>query len=701
MKPRTLMAATRCTRSRKNKLLGIALGLSSLATCVGQIHAEEFPRVLETPKPSSQDRLITRTVSRLLQNGHLSKAKIDDEISRRAFDQFMRLLDPMKMYFLQSDIDEFAQKREQLDDMLLGGDVSFAYDVFRRYNQRLTAAMPMIHAWIDADHDFTVDETVAIDRDVVSYPKSEEEQKDRWRKTIKLNLLDLKSDGKQIDEIRKQLHSRFRVQERNGSQMDVYELLEFYLSSFTTSLDPHTTYMAPRAQSNFDIQLKLSLDGIGASLRSEDGYVTVMSIVPGGAAEKDGRLKKGDRIVAVGQEGSPEDIDVVEKKTDDVVDLIRGPAGTKVRLTVEPKLGGGRQVFEIVRAKIQLEDEAARGEVLERFQKADGSPYKIGYLNLPSFYLDMDGARENKPNYRSTTRDVRNILKDFKEKGVDSVVLDLSKNGGGSLTEAINCTGLFIDRGPVVQVKDPSGAVQPYEDEERGVAWDGPLVVVTSKMSASASEIFAGAIKDYQRGLVVGDPQTHGKGTVQTLLDIGEMLFRAPAGKPYGALKLTIQQFYLPNGQSTQREGVSADVVLPSITAYMDIGESDLDYALPPDEVAAQEHQHYQMVNDAIRTQLQQKSIARVEQSEDFDKLLKRIEFYKKQKEEKYVSLKEEDFLKRRAELNSEEEEEKQILDAQTPAEKPFVSGYYNDEVLQVTRDYYDALQAINLVKAG
>ncbi len=672
-------------------LLGI--GLASAAV------ADDFPRVMDVSKPSAEDRVIAKTVIRLLEGGHLSHIELNDETSQRAFKLFLRMIDPMKMYFLQSDIDEFDAFRTKIDDTVKKGDTSFSFQVFKRYSERMDKMMPEIHAMIDQEHNFFVDEKIAIDRDVVDYPKSFEESKDRWRKTIKYNFLSLRVDKKTDEEIRKQLHSRYRTQQRNRDQMDTFELLEIYLTAVTTSLDPHTTYMAPRMQKNFDIQLKLSLDGIGASLKSEDGYVTVAMIVPGGAADKDGRLKKGDRIVAVGQEGSTEDVDVVEKKTDDVVDLIRGPAGTKVRLTVEPKSGSDKQIYEITRAKIQLEDEAARGEVLERGKKPNGQPFKIGYLNLPSFYLDMDGARANKPNYRSTTRDVNNILKDFKSKGVDAVVLDLSRNGGGSLTEAIDCTGLFIDRGPVVQVKDSKGDVHPYDDEKRGVAWDGPLVVMTSKMSASASEIFAGAIKDYGRGLVVGDPTTHGKGTVQTLLDIGEVFFKN-AGNRYGALKLTIQQFYLPDGQSTQREGVAADVILPSIFANMDIGESDLDFALPADKVPPQQHARYKMVNSAMKVNLQQQSAQRIQKSADFDKLMRRIEIYRKQKDEKYVSLLESDFLARRAEINAEKEDEKS-LEETLPREKTFDPSYYNEEVLNITRDYVEALQAMNLARAG
>lgn len=679
----------------------VLAGLLAFGSSQAFVHAEEFPRVLERKKPSSEDKFIARTVTSLIQRHHLSHVNLNDETSQRAFKLFIRMLDPMKMYFLQSDIEEFAAMQNELDDKTRAGDINFAYTVFQRYAERMDKMMSEIHGMIDQDHNFHVDEKIAVDRDATEYAKSFEESKDRWRKTIKYNFLSLRVDKKTDEEIRKQLHSRYRTQQRNRDQMDVYELLEIYLTAITTSLDPHTTYMAPRAQSNFDIQLKLSLDGIGASLKSEDGFVTVATIVPGGAADRDGRLKKGDRIVAVGQEGSPEDVDVVEKKTDDVVDLVRGPAGTKVRLTVEPKAGGEKQIYEITRAKILLEDEAARGEVLERGKKPNGQAYKIGYLNLPSFYLDMDGARQNKPNYRSTTRDVNNILKDFKTKGVDVVVFDLSRNGGGSLTEAIDCTGLFIDHGPVVQVKDSEGKVHPYDDDKRGVAWDGPLVVMTSKMSASASEIFAGAIKDYRRGIVVGDPTTHGKGTVQTLLDIGEMFFKSQQAKSYGALKLTIQQFYLPDGQSTQREGVAADVVLPSILASMDIGESDLDYALPADTVPAQQHVRYKMVNPGLKVQLQQASAARVEQNNDFDKLMKRIDIYKKQKEEKFASLLETEFLARRAELNAEKEEEKSLEEEQLPKEKAYDPSYYNEEVMNIARDYVEALQALNLARAG
>lgn len=679
-----------------------------------QVTGDEFARVMATNKPPSEDRIIARTVINLLQSQHLTQAKVDDEVSARAFKQFLRMLDPNKMYFLQSDIDELSAFKNTIDDMVQKGDTSFAYTVFRKYSARLDEVMPAVHQMIDAPQDFSVEEFLTTDRDKIEYCKTSEERLDRWRKTIKLAFLSLRADKLNakpapetpldpatIDaDIRKQLHSRYRIPQRNRDQLDVFELLEYYLSSVTSSLDPHSTYMAPQEKENFDINMRLHLEGIGAQLRPEDGYITVATIVKGGAADRDGRLRVGDKIVAVGQEGSPIDVDVVEKKSDDVVNLIRGKAGTKVRLTVEPKLGGTKQIYELTRAKVVLEEDAARGEILDRGQKKDGKPYRIGYLNLPSFYLDMEGARANKPNYRSTTRDVRAILTDFTAKGVDVVVVDLSKNGGGSLTEAIECTGLFIDRGPVVQVKDPSGQVTPYDDDERGQAWQGPLVVMTSKMSASASEIFAGAIKNYGRGLVVGDPATHGKGTVQTLLDIGELLMRN-ASKPYGGLKLTIQQFYLPDGESTQRDGVAADVILPSITAQMDIGEGDLDYALPRDRVPAQKHANYQMVNSNVKVGLQQASANRVAQSTDFEKLMRRIDLYRKRKDETQVCLLESQYMARYAEQNAMAEEEKNLMDEQEKKDQTFYSTYYTEEVLNIARDYLDALQANNLAKAG
>lgn len=379
--------------------------------------------------------------------------------------------------------------------------------------------------------------------------------------------------------------------------------------------------------------------------------------------------------------------------------MIRGEAGTRVKLHVKTKAVGDVQIYEITRALIKLEDSAARSEIIEDGAKPDGTPYKFGYINLPSFYLDMDGARSGKANFRSTTADMKSILKNFRESKVDAVVLDLSRNGGGSLPESVSTTGLFIDQGSVVQVKSPDGKVESLDDEEKGVSWDGPLVVKISQMSASASEIFAGAIQDYGRGIIVGDPKTHGKGTVQTLMDLAPYMFGPNSKKSYGALKLTIQQFYLPDGRSTQLEGVSSDVVLPSITAKLDISESDLDYPLPVDRVPARPHKNYRMVDSAMKIMLQQASDLRITKNSEFEKLLAKIDAYVKQKDDKTYSLKESDFLARRKELNSEKEEEDQV-EAKAERNKIYNPSFYNQEIINVARDYVEALKINNKLTA-
>jgi carboxyl-terminal processing protease len=351
-------------------------------------------------------------------------------------------------------------------------------------------------------------------------------------------------------------------------------------------------------------------------------------------------------------------------------------------------------VYDITRAKIELKDAEARGEVIESGQKPDGKPYKIGVINLPSFYMDMAGARQGQAEYKSSTRDCRRLLDDFKRQGVDGVVLDLRNNGGGSLPESISLTGLFIDTGPVVQVKDADKRVQPYDDVEPGVAWDGPLVVLVNKFSASASEIVAGAIQDYRRGLVVGDEATHGKGTVQSLLDLGRQLFqRLPNAPSLGAIKITMQQFYRPGGLSTQLEGVKSDIELPSITTHLPVGESDLDHAIAFDKVPRAEYQSTGRVSDEMVTTLRDRSAARVSADEEFGKVARDIAQYKKRKEEKTISLVESEFAKQWNEGKAADEEEKKLEEEMESRRRPVVKqDFYFDEAMNVTIDYLKAL---------
>jgi len=646
--------------------------------------------------PAKNDRQVALVVSHLMHKDHLSGHPLDDEISRRAIKLYVESFDPRKTYFLQSDVDEFMAKRDQLDDDIRRGNVNFAYTVFNRFIQRLDERVRLVEQLVDQPFDFAVDEELVIDAETIGYPRTEAEAKERWRKLIKYNFLTYRADDVDDAEARKKTLQRYHALQKRWHQSDSDELLERFLTAITSSFDPHTTYMSPSTLDNFRILMRLNLEGIGAALQmSEEGTTKITKIIPGGAAEKHGKLKPDDRVVSVGEGVDGEMIDVVDMKLNDVVQLIRGPAGTVVRLGVVPVGGAETKIYNITRAKIELEDSAARSVILERGRDTDGSPYKLGVIDLPSFYMDMEAARDDDGHggFRSTTRDVSRILKDFNNQGVDAVILDLRRNGGGSLTEAINLTGLFIEDGPVVQVKDSGGRVQAFNDLEKGMSWDGPLVVLTSKLSASASEILAGAIQDYGRGIVIGDESTHGKGTVQSLLDLGSQLFHIPNPPNYGALKITMQQFYRPNGDSTQQRGVLADVVLPSLTNHMGLGEADLDYAIDFDRVKPANFAAYNMVNPTVKARLVERSANRVKESKEFAKQVARINRYKIYKEEKTVPLHEEKYLARReAERDAEEEEEKQFEDQVGSDDEVFADDFYNREIVEITLDYLSEL---------
>ena len=658
---------------------------------------DQAPIVLA--QPSRQDGVIARLIATLMPRNHISAQGLNDTISQRALNLFLRSLDPLKLYFYQSDIDEFANSSKLIDDMVAKGDLSLAYDIFGRFVQRVDERVAVAQELLDGEFDFTTDESIIIDPEAAHYATNADEANDRWRRQIKYALLDLKDEGKEGDEAVDQLRRRYSRYARRWKQTDSDDLLEMFLTAVTTGYDPHSTYMSAGTLHDFQITMSLNLDGIGAQLREKDGNTIVTRVIPGGAAAKHGKLTTDDVIVSVGQGEDGEMVDIVEMPLTDVVDLIRGKAGTTVRLGVKPGGVGNVEIYKIVRARIELEESAARGEIIEH-TLPDSGTLKIGYINLPSFYLDMESAKQDKRDFRSSTRDVRRIIYEFRDKKVDGIVLDLSKNGGGSLTEAINLTGLFIDRGPVVQVKNSDGSVQQYADEDGGTAWDGPLVVLTSKFSASASEIFAGAIQDYRRGIVVGDPATHGKGTVQTLMDLGQQLFRNNRAN-FGALKVTLQQFYLPDGESTQRKGVAADIVLPSITAKMDIGEGDLKYALEHDTVKATRHDQYSMMPADLIGTIRQRSAARIEKDKEFTDLLRRVELYVSQKEQNTVSLEESAFMARRKELDAQKEDEEEELEQQIGNEVIYRDNFYNREVINIAHDYIDGLRKQNLAQVN
>jgi carboxyl-terminal processing protease len=644
---------------------------------------------LSGPKPA--DRNITLVITRLIEREHLTRHPLDNEISHRWMTNYMKMLDPRKVFFSQSEIDSFNVYRDQLDDMAIKGDTSFAYLVFNKFLERIDDRVKLVDELVAQNHDFTIDEDLVTDPDQISYAKNDAEMRDRWRKRIKYELLELGSDKTKLEgkAAQDKISKRYHLLSKRMKLTDHDELLEMYLTALTTSYDPHTTYMSADSLNNFEIQMRLNLEGIGAALEAPEGETVVKKVIPGGAAAKDGRLKPDDRIVGVGQGADGSIVNVAEMKLNDVVKLIRGHQGTTVRLAVIPKGETESKIYNIVRQQVELTDSEARSVILEAGKKVDGSPYKIGVINLPSFYMDMTGARSGRDVYKSTTRDVARLLKDFNAKHVDAVVVDLRHNGGGSLTESINLTGLFIDTGPVVQVKDFDGQKTQYDDPERGAAWSGPLIVLTSKFSASASEIFAGAIQDYRRGLIVGDASTHGKGTVQTLLDLSQKIFHGVANAPQlGALKITINQFYRPDGDSTQNRGVLADVELPSLTSHLPVGESSLDYAMKFDHVDPVPYEKYNLVDNRIIEQLKTLSAERRNDSKDFQKVARDIKRFEEQEEKKRISLNREKFMAEKAELTAEKAEEKELEELNDPNRPVVKRDFYFNEVLAVTSDY-------------
>ena len=632
-------------------------------------------------------------VTRKLIEEHLTRHPLDQEISQRCFKGFLKTLDPMKLYFTRDDFKQFEMQQNQLADKIKHGDVGFSYTVFQTLLKRIDERMQLVDQLLSesqaGQYDFSTDDVMVTDADKTVYAANADEIRDKWIKRIKYDLLTQEFVEKTpTKEIRDKLVRRYHSFAKRMHQINGDELLEMYLTSLTSAFDPHTSYMSASTLEDFNILMKAELDGIGASLQYDDGNTVVNELVDGGAAQLDGRLKPKDRVIGVGQGEGGEIVDVVDMSLKDVVKLIRGKRGTIVRLKVLPVGSTEPKIYNVTRAKIELKNSEARSEILETGKKANGEPFKVGFIDLPGFYMDMTGARQGIPEFKSATRDVRKLLNQFNEKHVDAVIVDLRRNGGGALNEAISLTGLFIDTGPVVQVKDSDGRVQHYDDLDSGVAWAGPLVVLQSKFSASASEIFAGAIQDYRRGLVIGDKSSHGKGTVQSMLDVGQSLFQIPNAPSLGALKITIQQFYRPDGDSTQRRGVVSDVELPSMSTHLPVGEADLDFALKFDHVDAVPFNAVNMVNSDLVKQLAQLSTERIDKSDEWQKEIKKIARYEKQKDRKQVSLNKEKFIAEHADINSEKEEEDQFKELNEQKRPVVKKDYYIDEVLAMTTDY-------------
>ncbi|QDT18060.1 carboxy terminal-processing peptidase [Alienimonas californiensis] len=649
----------------------------------------------EVGETTRADATTARMAAELLDRYHVSGKTIDNEASKRLFTRFFESLDPAKLYFEQSDLEAFRRYETQLDDAVRRGDLTFVNAVYDRYGERLEQRVAFAQRLIDSEFDFTQDESIVSDPDDITWAASPEEMNERWRKRIKYDVLQLRLEDEELKAIRERLHKRYSNLLSIQRQVEPADKLETFITALAMTFDPHSSFMSEKTLEDFQISMNLSLEGIGAALQNEDGYVTVKQIIQGGAAEEDGRLKLEDKIIGVAQGGEAEFTDVVEMRIGNVVRLIRGESGTVVRLQVMPAAGGEVKVIELKRRKIELKDSAVRGEIYNLQERLGlDQPLKVGVINIPSFYRDFAGANAGVEGFSSTSRDVLKALQAFRSAGgVDAVVVDLRYDGGGALTEAIEVTGLFIDEGPVVQVKDPAGKIEVHSDERPDVAYGGPLVVLTNRLSASASEIFAGAIKDYGRGIIVGDETTHGKGTVQNVMPVPpKQLFNLIGNASQGALKLTIQQFYRVNGDSTQNLGVRSDVVLPDLLDHMELGEQFLDNALEFDRIAAADFRPVAMASPAIAAKLQEASKERVAADPEFAKTLERIARYERDKNRKTVSLNEDVRRQERAELKalSDDEDGDEEEDLQpTPGEGPVLpESAYNDEVLRITADY-------------
>lgn len=562
---------------------------------------------------------------------HYRQQPIDDELSKNLLDQYIDLLDPSKSYLLKSDIEEFQQWETSLDDMLKKGELSPGYKIYNRYYQRAIERLDSNISLLKSDFEFDLskDEYLPFDVESHEWPATGEDADDYWRKRIKEAYLRLKLNDKEPEAARELLIKRYTNLKKQLAQRDGEDIFQVYMNALASLYDPHTSYFSPRSMENFQIAMSLSLTGIGAVLQLEDEHTKIVRVVPGGPADKHGILKAGDKIISVAQD-KEEMVDVIGWRLDDVVDLIRGEKDSVVRLGIIPSKGesaGISREISIVRDKIQLEEQAAKAEVIE--VNNESGNYKLGVIAVPTFYLDVEAYYNRDPNFKSTTKDVMKLLEELRAEKVDGIILDLRNNGGGFLQEATTLTDLFIDPGPIVQVRHSDQFVSRNYRSRANAYYKGPLMVLINRLSASASEIFAGAIQDYGRGLVVGG-QSFGKGTVQVQLPVQE-----------GQIKLTESKFYRVSGTSTQHQGVVPDIALPSIYDVDKVGESSEENALPWDKIPAVPHRKYNLTKAPLDT-LTERHQQRLQKDPDLVYLNDELALFKQRREIKELSLNEE-----------------------------------------------------------
>lgn len=619
----------RCSNSGKAGKQAAILTLA-LALALPVSAKVDTDKVYEPVSPSVEQARANILIARQLQFTHFRDMSINDSLSGDVFDAYLEYLDGQRIYLTQKDIENFNAVRLGLGSALKTGQLQPGFDIYnlvqQRIIQRLEFALAVIDEGIDK-LDFEAEESILLDRSEASWEADEEALDALWVKRIKNAVLAQRLNGTEDESIEEALRRRYEGQLKRAYQARSEDAFQAYMNAFAGMWDPHTSYFSPRTSENFNINMSLSLEGIGAVLQSDNEYTKVVRLVPGGPAAKQGQLEPADRIVSVRQEDEDKVVNVIGWRLDEVVDLIRGPRESTVTLEVIPADAADETVTETIaikRDKVKLEEQSASKEVIE-FERGDDT-FRIGVIHIPTFYADFKAMQNGDPNYKSTTRDVRKLIDELKAEGIDGVVMDLRNNGGGALHEANDLVGLFIEKGPTVQIRNSNNDVQVLNDEDPSVSYDGPLVVLVNRMSASASEIFAGAIQDYGRGLVVGS-QTFGKGTVQAVRPLN-----------HGQLKITQSKFYRVSGGSTQHKGVIPDIEIPSRVDKTRIGEDALDHALPWDQIEAVPHTRYfdfSSVIDELRTRHDN----RFEDHPEFQLLQKEIEFLKQQREQTSVSL--------------------------------------------------------------
>jgi carboxyl-terminal processing protease len=616
-------------------------------------------------QPDEQQGIVCKEVADLISKYNFKKVPLNDSISEVIYNRYIKALDENHNYLLAADVKDFDKYKDSFDDDLKAGNLNDAFYIFNVFQKRYAERVKYSLSQLDKNYDFSQNEDFTYDRENLPWVSSETEMNTLWTKRVKYDLLNLKLASTDMAKNRETLRKRYQNLLSQSNKLSNQDVFQTFMDAFTESIDPHTNYFNPSNAANFNIEMSRSLEGIGASLASENEYVTIKTVVPGGPADKSRQINIDDRIIGVAQGANGEFQDIVGWRIDNAIALIRGPKGTIVRLKILPKgknASDKPKIVEMVREKIILQDQSAKKEI--RTYNSNGKTIKIGIISVPAFYIDFAAYKAGDPNYKSTTRDVKLILDTLKRQNVDGVIMDLRENGGGSLVEAVDLTGLFIKKGPVVQVRDARNRVEEDEDEDPSITWTGPMAVLVDRFSASASEIFSAAIQDYGRGLIIGT-QTYGKGTVQSAIDldqvispsIKDMIASLAHGKggakgngsqnKFGQLNLTMAKFYRISGGSTQHKGVTPDINYPSVIPLDKYGEDTEPSALPYDRIDASQ---YVKVGDfkQVLPQLKKAHDTRMSNNPMYKYLQEDIDDFKKREAEKSVTLNEEQLKKQR-----------------------------------------------------